>query len=507
MRRRLVVTLLAVLSVFAVTRVPALAQSSDRLAAALDAYVSLGAGEWEVPGLAIAVVKDGEVVFAKGYGVRRLGHEERVDEDTLFAIGSTTKAMTAASVALLVDQEKVSWDDPVTRHLPGFRLSDPYVTREVTVRDLLTHRAGLGNADLIWYGQDRSREEILAKVPSIEPGYSLRGDFVYQNIMYLVAGEVAATAAGTTWEELVSTRLFRPLGMDRTVPNISDTAAMENVARPHARLDDEIVSIENESVDSVAPAGSVWSSVSDMSRWLRLMLAEGAWGEARILSEAAIGELLSPQTLLDLSVFYPAVKLIEPHWTTYGLGWFQLDYQGRAVSFHTGSIDGMAAIVGLVPDEELGVVVLQNLDHAELRHALLWKAIDLWGGQENGRDWSAELKKIYDQRAAEAKARETEQDEKRVADTQPAAPLESYVGTYSHPLYDHFEVTQGEGKLRWHAGPRLSGELGHWHYETFQARAEHRFKGDTLVTFSLDAEGRPARLEFLGNSYERVEDD
>lgn len=498
MRRGLVVSLLVVLVV------PASAQTDGGLTAALDAYVAAGVRDWEVPGLAIAVVKDGDLVFARGYGARELGAEGAVDEHTLFAIGSTTKAMTAATLAMLVDEEKVGWDDPVTQHLPSFQLSDPYVTREVKVRDLLIHRAGLGNADLLWYGTDLGREEILAKVPSIESAYSLRADFLYQNIMYLVAGRLAATVAGTSWEELVASRLFQPLGMDRTVPNLADTETMDNVARPHDRVDDEIVAIENEPVDSVAPAGSVWSSVSDMSRWLRLMLAEGAWGQNRLLSEAAVGELLSPQELLDLTAFYPAVTLIEPHWTTYGLGWFQLDYEGRAVSFHTGSIDGMAAIVGLVPDEDLGVVVLENLDHAELRHALLWKVIDLWGGQPDGRDWSAELEKLYAEQSAEAEAREQEVEQKRAADTRPSLPLESYAGAYSHPLYDRLEVTFEDGQLRYHAGPRRSGQLEHWHYDTFRARSDRRWQGSSLVTFSLDAAGQPSRFEMFGITYERV---
>lgn len=478
--------------------------AGEGLTEALDTYVAQGVEDWEVPGLAMAVVKDGDLVFAKGYGVRELGAEGAVDEHTLFAIGSTTKAITAASVALSVDEGKVGWDDPVTQHLPGFRLSDPYVTREVTVRDLLTHRAGLGNADQLWYGKDRDRDAILAKVPLIESAYSLRDGFIYQNIMYLVAGRLAGAVAGSTWEELVTARIFAPLGMNRTVPNIADAAAMENVARPHDRIDDVVTVIDNETADSVGPAGTVWSSVADMSRWLRMLLAEGAWGEKRILSEEAVGELLEPQTLLDLSAFYPAVELIDPHWTTYGLGWFQLDYQGRAVSFHTGSIDGMAAIVGLVPDEDLGIVVLENLDHAELRHALLWKAIDLWGGRSDGRDWSAELERIYADRAAEGAAREKERDEARATGTRPAAPLERYAGSYVHPIYDGVEVTHADGRLRLEAGPRLGGELEHWHYETFVVRFDRRWQGQAPINFSFDLSGRPSQLELMGNTYERA---
>ena len=193
-------------------------------------------------------------------------------------------------------------------------------------------------------------------------------------------------------------RLFGPLGMERTVPLISLTEGVDNVARPHDRVDDAIVAIENETADSCGPAGTVWSSVSEMSRWLRMLLAGGQWDGKQVLAQETVDELLRPQTLLDLTKFYPVVEVLDPHWMTYGLGWFQIDYQGWAVSFHTGSIDGMATIVGLVPEKNLGVVVLENLDHAELRHALLWRALDLWGGVKNGRDWSTELKAIYDER-------------------------------------------------------------------------------------------------------------
>jgi len=475
-------------------------------AAELDAYVARAVEEWEVPGLAIAVVKDGVVVFARGYGGRELGRAGAVDEHTLFAIGSTTKAMTAATVALQVDAGRLGWDDRVEERLPWFRLADPWTSRELTVRDLLTHRAGLGNADFLWYGSDRSRREILEKVALLEPAYSLRDGFVYQNILYVAAGEVAATAAGATWEELLVGGILEPLGMERTVVSVADTTSRANVASPHDRVDGTLRVIENPVFDSVAPAGTVWSSVHDMGLWLRMLLAEGEAGEGRILATESVAELLRPQTLLDLSQLYPGVPLLAPHWTSYALGWFQLDYRGRAVSFHTGSIDGMSALVGLVPDGELGVVVLANRDHAELRHALLWKTLDLWAGEAAGRDWSAELKALYDGLAAEEDERRAERDAARVAGTAPSLPLAAYAGTYVDPVYDEVEVELRAGGLGLRIGPTLSGALEHWHHDTFRMTFDRAWRGDALVTFTLGADARPARLEVAGLAFARREE-
>lgn len=493
--------------------VPAAAAGAptDTTEAAADfaAYAEQARSDWGVPGLAVAVVQDGEVLLARGFGVRELaegGGAEPVDEHTLFAIGSTTKAMTAALLGQLVEAGELDWDDRVQEHLPSFRLHDPWVTREVTIRDLLTHRAGLGNADLLWYGADRSREEILAKLALVEPAYSFRGGYVYQNLMYAAAGEVAAQVAGAAWEELVDRRLFEPLGMERTAPTLAIARTRENVASPHHRIDDEIRVIENEPVDPVAPAGSVWSSVDELSRWVRMLLAEGRWQGETVLEEETVGELFHPQTVLRRGDFYPTARLTEPHRITYGLGWFQQDYRGRTVHFHTGSIDGMSAIVGLVPDAELGVVVLANLDHAELRHALLWRAVDRFTGVEDGRDWSAELRELYRGMEEEAEAREAEVLAERVEGTEPSLPLSRYAGSYAHPLYDTVEVREEDGGLLLLAGARRTARLEHWHHDTFRAHWDREWQGSTLLTFTLDAAGDPERLRVMGLELERREE-
>jgi CubicO group peptidase (beta-lactamase class C family) len=474
------------------------------LASSLDAYAARAREDWEVPGLALAVVKDGRVLLARGYGVRDLERPEPVDEHTLFAIGSTTKAMTAALLAQLVAEGMLAWDDPVVRHLPGFQLRDPWATREVTVRDLLTHRAGLGNADLLWYGSDRSRDEVLAAVPRIEPAYSPRSGFVYQNVMYAVAGELAARLAGRPWEELLAQRLFAPLGMERSAPTLAAAGDRDNVGAPHDRVDGTLRRIENEPVDSIAAAGAVWSSVADLSRWLRALLAEGQWEGRQVLAAETVADLLAPQTLIPRGSFgYPTVELTRPHWTTYGFGWFQQDYQGLMVQYHTGSIDGMSALVGVVPDRELGVAVLANRDHAELRHALLWRAVDLFAGAAPPRDWSAELRELYGKAEAERERARAEQERKRVPGTRPTLDLAGYAGRYEHPLLGALEVRHEDGRLRLLAGARLTGPLEHWHYDTFRVRWDRAWQGRELVVFQLDAAGRPARLVFRAGEWTR----
>ncbi len=465
----------------------------------LDAYVSKSIKDWNVPGLAIAIVKDGQVVFAKGYGVRELGKPEPVDEHTLFAIGSTTKALTAAALGMLVDEKKLRWDDPVTKHLCDFQLYDPYVTREVTVRDLLTHRAGLGNADLLWYGQDNSRKEILYRLRYLKPQTSMRSHFTYQNIMYVAAGEIVAAVSGIPWEDFVRQRIFEPLDMKDTVPILADAERRPNVASPHYRIDGNVRVIENASVDAVAPAGSVWSSVHDMAQWMLFMLDEG--DEESLLSASTRKELFTPQFIVDREEFYPTARLTQPHWTTYSLGWFQHDYNGRVVDFHTGSIDGMVAIIGLIRDEGLGVYVLGNLDHAEVRHALMYRVFDLYA-EKPMRDWSAEFQKLFTELREKRETRRKKAEEERIPDTHPSLPLDKYAGTYSDPLYGTVNIVY-DNKLVLRYGKGFAGELEHWHYDTFRAHWEAEWRGSTLVSFNLDSKGRPERLTVLGLTFKR----
>jgi len=454
------------------------------------------------PDSAVAVVKDGEVLFEKGYGVLEVGEPERVDEHTRFAIGSTTKAMTVAALGMLVDERKLAWDDHVIDRLPGFQLKDPYVTRELTIRDLLTHRAGLGNADFLWYEQDTTEDEILRKIRYVDPAYSFRSGFIYQNIMFLAAGKVIEEVSGMPWADFVRTRIFEPLGMDETLALGSETEGQPNVAVPHDYIDGELVAIENASVEPVAPAGAVWSSVHDMSKWLRFLLAGGVTADGtRLLRESTVREFFTPQVVQRSQ--YPADRLTSPNFMTYGFGWFQKDYRGHKVDYHTGSIDGMVAIAGLIRDQNLGVYVLSNRDHVELRHALMYRVLDRFNGHGEPRDWSAELKELYDGFAEAGERARAARLANHEEGTTPSHDLADYAGTYSDRLYGEVEIAQDGDGLRFTYGPGLAGPLEHWDYDTFMVHYDARWRGESLVTFRLDEGGSVSSIEMGGATFAR----
>ena len=468
----------------------------------LDDYVARAVRDWRVTGLAIAVVKDDSVVFAKGYGLRQLGRPDAVDVGTRFAIGSTTKAMTAAALGMLVDDGKIGWGDPVINHLPDFRLSDPFVTRELTVRDLLTHAGGLGNADMVWYGADHSPTEIVRRIRTLPIAYSLRSGWVYQNIMYAVAGDVVEAASGMPWEAFLRTRIFTPLGMLATEPTLAALSGQANVATPHAEINDTLRVITNRTVDQVKAAGSVWSSVADMAKWMRFILDSGRVGGRRLLSDSTFAELLSPQAIADASI-YPATSLFRPHFFTYGLGWFLHDFNGQAVAMHTGSIDGMSAIIGLIPDRRLGVYVLANQDNAELRHALMYHVFDLFSGNPP-RDWSAKILEFYGERRKAARAEEKKREDSRVAKTRPSLPLERYAGTYANPTFGDVIITAPKGALHLEFGSQRQADLTHWHFDTFRARWKDARIDPSQVVFLPDGTGSIGAVRTFGQTFTRV---
>ena len=357
------------------------AQVSQSELADFDAYVEQARKQWKVPGLAISIVKDGKVIFSNGYGVRELGTDRAVTDETLFAMASTTKAVTATAMAMLVDEGKVAWSDRVIDHLPEFRLKDPYVTRELRVKDLFTHNAGLGNADVLWYGLKLDSEEIVRRMQYMEPSYSFRGGYRYQNLMYLVAGQLIERVSGLSWEEFVAQRIFSPLDMLRSFPTQALSSASANRAKAHYYIQGKMAPILDTDADMIGPAGSGWTCVSDMTKWMNFLLDSARVNGERLVSAENFIQLFRPQIVLPYESFYPSKHLTQPTWTTYALGWFQHDYHGRAVSFHTGSLAGTVAICGLIPKERLGVYIQGNLDHAEVRHALMYKVFDLFEGR------------------------------------------------------------------------------------------------------------------------------
>lgn len=471
--------------------------------AALDRYVATAVRDWGVPGLAIAVVKDGAVVFAKGYGVRRLGSPEPVDEHTLFAIGSTTKAMTTLSLLMLRDEEKVQLEEPVLRHLPTLQLYDPVMTRELTVVDLLTHYTGLPGSDQLWTGSDYDTAEIIRRMRFLRPVASFRNRYAYQNVQYAMAGEVVRVTSGMSWEEFVQARIFAPLGMSETVATLAGTTSRPNVASPHGTVDDTLRVIANRSVDPVAAAGSVWSSVHDMAKWMNFVLDSGRVGGRRLVRAEGFTDWLTPRIVVPRADFYPTTRFSRPHFIGYALGWFIQDYAGDAVAMHTGSIDGMSAIIGLVPDRRLGVYVLANADHAELRHALMFRVFDMYAGRP-ARDWSGELRALYGEIEERGRAAQKAFTDARVAGTSPALPLARYAGSFADSLNGTVRVSVEGSSLRVTRGKGFTGVLEHWHYDTFLARWDDSRRSASPITFSIGPDGAVSAIEVGRTRFGRV---
>ncbi|QQS42220.1 MAG: serine hydrolase [Acidobacteriota bacterium] len=463
------------------------AAQADPLAG-FDEYVRKAIADWEVPGVAIAIVKDDKVVFAKGFGVRKLGDPTPVDEKTLFAIGSSSKAFTAATVAILVDEGKLKWDDKASEHLPGFELFDPYASQQLTIRDTLSHRSGLQRGDFLWYGTERSRAEILRQVRFIEPSWSFRSNFGYQNLMFLAAGEIVAKESGKSWDAFVDERIFTPLGMNDTGTSIRDFRPGGNVATPHSKIDGEVKQVPWRLIDNIAPAGSINSNVVDMAQWLRLQLGEGMYDGKRILSSGSVKQMHAPQTIINLAGQYETLYP-EAHFLSYGLGWFLSDYKGRKLVEHGGAIDGMRAEVGLMPEEKLGVVILTNLNGTVLPHFLMYRVLDLYLGKVD-KDYAADGLKTIKDAEARAEAAQKRMEEARVKGTSPSLKLEEYAGTYKNDLYGDVTVKLEGGKLHVRFGPAFEGELEHWHYDTFRANFSGPLGGNAPVTFSLNAMGK-----------------
>jgi CubicO group peptidase (beta-lactamase class C family) len=480
------------LFVFAATQ----AQTIETKVKEFDAYVEKSFNLYQVPGLALTVVKDGKVIFKKGYGVSKLGTTNMVDTQTLFGCGSTTKAMTATCMAILVDEGKVKWDDPVINYLPDFQLYDPYMTRELKIRDLFTHNSGLGNADFLWSIMNIPSDQILSKMKLVKPSYSLRSSFIYQNIFYVYAGKVIEKVSGQTWEEFIQKRIFQPLGMTRTYPTLK-MVKDANQSHPHYWVDNKITVIERTSADVVGPAGSVWSCADDMSKWALCMLDSSKYAGGRLVKASTWTEMFKPQVMVTASQFYPTAQLTKPNWTTYGLGWFQQDYKGKKINYHTGSLAGETAIHGQLPDDKLAIYIFGNYDHAEIRHALMYKAFDLFalGGT---RDWSGEIHTLYKNIQAGADKGEKTFEAARVTNTKPSHALDDYTGRYTDPLYGELMITRENDELILVANQFLKARVSHWHYDTFRGWFDKRWYGKINANFTLDDNGKVSKVSFDG---------
>lgn len=491
---------IAFLFAFVILPVAASAQTLEDKLKEIDAYAQQVRKDWNVPGFAIAIVKDDKVVFAKGYGVRELGKPEPVDENSLFAIASNSKAFTTASLAILIDEGKLKWDDPVSKYLPEFQMYDPYVTRELTVRDLVSHRSGLGtfSGDLLWYEANMSSDEVLQRVRYLKPVNGFRAAYGYQNLMFIAAGRVVEKVSGKSWSDFVSERILIPLGMKNTKTSIRDFKPGDNISMPHNESGGKgLRVIHYGNVDAAASAAGLNSSVADIAQWLRLQLGRGSFEGKKIFSEARSVEMWQQNLAIPIGKFAMDFNPTR-HFYGYGLGWFLNDYHGRKVASHGGGLDGMISETAMMPEENLGLVVLTNSE-TQVNVVMQNKIFDVFLGVPK-RDWSAEyLARVTAGRAAEARLDDLKVAA-RVKDTKPSLDLSGYAGTYNAQLYGDATVSVENGKLvlRLTKSPNLVADLDHWHYDTF----EIHWRPSTVynfprgfVTFTLNGEAKTDEMK------------
>jgi CubicO group peptidase (beta-lactamase class C family) len=482
---------------------PVLAQRRpDPRLAALDRYAEKARAEWGAPAVAVAVVVKDSVVFAKGYGVLEKGKPAKADANTIFAIGSSSKAFTTASMAMLVDEGKLRWDEPAAPRLPGWELADPWVTREILVRDLVTHRVGLDRADRIWGATTFDRNEILRRQRYIRRTASFRQIFGYNNHMFVAAGRLIENASGLTWDEFVKQRIFAPLGMERATTSTKPLAGMTNVATPHAWGRDSVIPIPWHNIDNVGPAGSINASAREMAEWLRLQLGKGSYRGRRLISETAMKEMHSPQTVIPIERWFASLSPVNhqmvpgTHFFMYGMGWFLQNFRGRYLVHHGGSIDGMRALVAMAPEEQIGIVVLTNLNPSSIDEGITFKFFELFLGGGT-RDWSREMLDSTMAIRGRILAQERAGEAARIGGTQPTLPLAKYAGTYADSAYGDAVIREQSGKLTIEFGT-ASGDLEHWHFDTFRAHWNTAVRDRSLVTFRIGPDGVARALSVPG---------
>jgi CubicO group peptidase (beta-lactamase class C family) len=467
-----------------------------------DAYVERVLKTFDVPGASVAIVKDGRIVLAKGYGVKRLGQPAPVDADTRFGIASNTKLFTATAIALLVEQGKVRWDDPVIRYLPDFAMYDPYVTRELTVRDLLVHRSGLGlgAGDLLWWpASTYDRAEIARRLRFIKPATSFRSAYAYDNVLYLVAGQLIEKVSGMSWEEFVRTRILVPVGMTSSTVRHSDAASSGNVATTHAEVNGVVRVIAPMTSDNTNPAGGVNATATDMARWMivqmdsgRIAAAAGGVPERRLFSPSSTTELWSIVTPLKTGgPMKPGFEHLRPNVAGYALGLGVSDYRGHLRLQHSGGLPGYLSLVTMIPGKRLGVAVLTNQESGYAYHAITLHAIDAFLGitPPDYLGYYAGLRDTARAQLAQASRRAAAA---RDSMSGPSLPLAKYAGKYQDAWYGDVDITmEGSGLvMRFSHTPQLVGDMRHWQHDSFLVRWRDReLRADAFATFALNPDG------------------
>lgn len=458
--------------------------------AGIDDYIATLLSEWKVPGMALAAVKDGEVIFARGFGKRNLATGAEATPQTIFAIGSSSKAFTAATLAMLVDEGKLNWDVPVREYLPSFKLYENVASERITPRDLLIHNSGLPRHDLAWYRSDKSRQELVAGLQYLEPSKDFRSTWQYQNMMYATAGYLVECVCGLSWENFVRQRIFEPLGMASSY--VDDTSARQHASDyslPYREKDGAIKEIPFYSYwQALAPAGSIHSNVEDMSKWLLLHLNHGKIGEQQLISESQMTQLHSPQMAgveRELITLDPK-QFPELFYSSYAMGWIVTSYRGSTLLHHGGSIGGFHALMAFMPNKNLGVAVLTNTHTSMLETVSVYHTLDLLLGVEPA-DWHGRYFKVYQGLVDAAKKGREEVRTDRIPDTRPSHDLAAYTGTFEHNGYGQAVVELKEGQLTF-CYNNMEAPLEHFHYDSF-IFSHKAFDLDFKVTFTSNARG------------------
>jgi CubicO group peptidase (beta-lactamase class C family) len=458
------------------------------------------------PGATVAIVENGRTTFARGFGVTDLSNRREVNADTNFFTGSTGKAFTAAALAILVDQGRLRWDDKVIDHMPDFRMHDAWVTREMTVRDLLVHRSGLGlgAGDLLFVPRSNlSRDEVMRRLRHIRPATSFRSAYAYDNILYMVAGQLIEEVSDLSWEQFLQRNLLRPAGMDRTTLDPEGRQADRNQARPHGRVngairglgDMEPLGPEAVIAQVAAPAGGLSVSANDMTRWLTLQLARGDLpGEARLFSEEQSRQMWTPFVLMPSTRFPAPLSEVSPNFNTYALGWNVRDYRGERIVMHSGGVYGSLAMVVLIPERNIGFYIAVNSEESALLHGLTWELIDHYLDRPRV-DWPTRFDAFLDARL-EAAVTALSAPGAQPEQVGPSLPLARYAGTYEDPWFGTITIREQEGRLavdfpHW---PGLTATLEHYQYDTFRTRFSDRMVEPAYFTFALGPNGNVDRI-------------
>ena len=480
--------------------------SADIDAERLSAVTGRGMELWHVPGMSVAVVTAKETVFQKGFGVTAIKDGIPVDEHTQFAIASTTKAMIVAGILMLVDEEKLSLDDPISKHIPELHFHNPAVGQELNIRDLLAHRTGLPSTDYWTFFQSMPLDEQIQRLQTVEQAAPIRTRLIYQNTMFEIAGLLIERLSGQQWHHFLTERLWHPIGMLETYGARGLANPGQSQVTPYLYQDNKLKVAEWDfPADYADAAGSVWSSIHDMSLWAQFLLNDGVTSNGeRLISKEGIGQMFEPHQLASPGDFYPTIKLTQPNWRSYGLGWFQQDFQGRKIDFHTGSLSGLIALIGLDRENQKAFIVLGNRDHAEMRHALLWDVMDD-SATEQKRDWNQEIFDLYAQGRDKSDDEWKETQEKRLKKTRLSLPGDAYAGTYRSAKMGDIQIAGSGRKLKMKT-KRVEFEMTHWQLDTFLVEYK-QWEMREFATFNISPEASITSVDVFGETFERVESD